>query len=216
MGFDLFFEVLADVDLDTFLRVQQENIETPLPAERELIINWVRRLFEENDNQKLIGFFNSIDDISEEDGFLSVYISANSYARLTSNDIEDTKSRNKVFEDKSLSNKGKESPDGNCCDIEGVGSFNYKYSTWFFIQMLLTAKETDNPNYIQYCKTLENAGNYRIVKTNRVRITINYQSSYKGIDKLDIDFESIGSNIQDVKSLYKDDVSVYTKLGMST
>lgn len=87
------------------------------------------------------------------------------------------------------------------------------YANLIFFEILLLAIDQKDPNLIDYLKIL-NRVEYLSVKEDNVIIIIYYKSSYKGSEKLVINFSKIDNKITKIKEMYSS-MDVYTQLGSS-
>jgi hypothetical protein len=92
------------------------------------------------------------------------------------------------------------------------------YASFIFFEILLMAIDERDPKLLDYCKVFYSAYDddihIHVTKKGKVKITIFYESSYKGSDKLEINFSSIQKSIKTLEEIYPS-IYIYTILGQS-
>jgi hypothetical protein len=87
-----------------------------------------------------------------------------------------------------------------------------KYINWIFFNILTRAFNDDSPKFHTYCKVFDDVENITITSDMIVKISIYGISSYKCGEKLNIDYNELGSQVEEIKEYYGPDIKIYTTL----
>lgn len=87
-----------------------------------------------------------------------------------------------------------------------------EHTSWLFFEILLSDFAAGADNSYEYCKVFEQLEEIISLDEADVEILIHRESSYKGGDELDVDYEEIASAVNSVKANY--DMIVHTTLTM--
>jgi hypothetical protein len=84
---------------------------------------------------------------------------------------------------------------------------------WVFFEILLNELNVNAYSFCNYCKVFEQLGDDIIsIDESKVKILIHYESSYKGSEELDIDYEDLIEKINGLKANYSNLMHVHTTL----
>jgi len=89
-----------------------------------------------------------------------------------------------------------------------------KHTSWLFFEILLSDFAAGADNFAEYCKVFEQLEEIISIDEAQVEILIHSESSYKGGEELDINYEEIASSVNSVKANYDGYMEVYTTLTM--
>lgn len=192
MGFDCFMEVIGKCPIYEFIKINRDN--------------WLK-LHQEN---------KSINE-NRKDKFVN---KAKEWAAITNNQISFIKQIEEIeFENFFLrvGYYGTDKEYDESDDDEGEGFHLMNHSTLIFCEIILLAldgnfddKEADLSDYLAAFDKVEDLS----VKGDNIKITLFCESSYKGSEKLDIDYFKLNQDIIQIKETYPS-MQVYTNLGIS-
>lgn len=103
--------------------------------------------------------------------------------------------------------------DGDDENDDDDGFHLMNYSILILCEIILLAIDKEDDKLTEYLAVFNEVENLS-VKRNNVKITLYYESSYKGYEKLEIDYYKLSQEIIQIKQIYHS-IQVYTKLGMS-
>ena len=193
MGFDCFMEVLGECSLKEFIQITKDN--------------WLKSHYDD-----------SCYDDTKKDEFVR---KAQEWAIISDNQISFIERIEEItFENFELhvgfygkeSDKNEENKENE--DIADESFHLMNYSTLIFSEIILFAIEQEDSILIKCLKVISDIGEDLSAKKDNIKITLSYYSSYKGSEKLDIDYCELNQKINQIKNIYPS-IYIYTKLGMS-
>ena len=207
MGFDCFMEVIGKCPLKEFIQITRDNWLKSHQEDscfsklrKDEFVSKAQEWTAISSNRNL--FIKQIEDISFDNFKLRV----GWYGNGTENEEDEDDKDEQNKDDKNDKN------DENEDEEEEFQLMNY--STLIFCEIILLAIDQQNPDLSSYLVPVFNDLEDLSVKGNNIKITLLYESSYKGSEKLDIDYSKLNQEIIQIKKIYPS-IHVYTRLGMS-
>ena len=88
---------------------------------------------------------------------------------------------------------------------------NYDCITLIFLEIFLMAIDEKDPCLKKYCSVFDCFEGFKVTKNQTVKITIEHISSYKGRDKLTVNFLEISNRIEQIENLLPS-INIYTQI----
>ena len=193
MGFDYYMKVVGECSLQDFLKSCQQRLHDNFDDE---MIGWGKKwTYELKERQK---YFDQI-SIS----FYNWEIIVNNWPQLI--DFNQN-TNNGVITDELIH----ETEDDSFDTFEE--KCYYQMKEYIFLETLLLAIDDKDPNLSQYCLVFNGMDGLSINEEHMINIVIAAMSSYKGNEKLNIDFLEIHQNVQKFINKFPL-INVHTLLG---
>jgi len=226
MGFDIIMKVVGECSPYEVLEKSQGYTVIPSPEKRLVINKWISTLTN-------ISMLYKKSEIEFDDYYINItYWSPDLFRNVIGikliDPVENTSDLEKKldeFNSKDAESSGSECDNDYVIMLDGFGKIN-KYVPWIYFQILINLlEEIENESsnsiediskvglfeeYIKYINQLDDLN----ITSNKCKIYIHSEFSYKGSDRLNIDYEELQNKINTVTIKYSPGIDIYTKLTM--